>query len=85
MSTHFHELKPGDTLDIKGPLKKLQIEPNMKKKIGMIAGGTGITPMLQVRLLDTEIFPSDRFHTPTQQKKHDTCQTYLESSYNCRY
>jgi cytochrome-b5 reductase len=48
MSTHFHELKPGDTLDIKGPLKKLQIEPNMKKKIGMIAGGTGITPMLQV-------------------------------------
>ncbi len=48
MSTHFHELKPGDTIDIKGPLKKLQIEPNMKKKIGMIAGGTGITPMLQV-------------------------------------
>ena len=48
MSQHLTQLKPGDTLDFKGPMPKLKYEANMKRKIGMIAGGTGITPMLQV-------------------------------------
>ncbi|KAL5975287.1 hypothetical protein ACLOJK_031966 [Asimina triloba] len=33
---------------IRPPIEKLRYSPNMKKHIGMIAGGTGITPMLQV-------------------------------------
>ncbi|KAL6223920.1 hypothetical protein ACLB2K_002777 [Fragaria x ananassa] len=48
MSQHFASLKPGDVLEVKGPIEKLRYIPNMKKHIGMIAGGTGITPMLQV-------------------------------------
>ncbi|KAJ6835588.1 putative NADH-cytochrome b5 reductase-like protein [Iris pallida] len=48
MSQHFASLKPGDVLEVKGPIEKLRYTPNMKKKIGMVAGGTGITPMLQV-------------------------------------
>ncbi|PKA64568.1 ABC transporter C family member 3 [Apostasia shenzhenica] len=48
MSQHFASLKPGDVMEVKGPIEKLRYSPNMKKKIGMIAGGTGITPMLQV-------------------------------------
>ena len=48
MSKHFGTLKVGDSLDIKGPIVKLKYEPNMKRAIGMVAGGTGITPMLQV-------------------------------------
>lgn len=48
MSQHFASLKPGDVLEVKGPIEKLRYTPNMKKHIGMIAGGTGITPMLQV-------------------------------------
>jgi len=48
MSKHLGSLKPGDTLDVKGPIPKLNIKPNMKKKIGMVAGGSGITPMYQV-------------------------------------
>lgn len=48
MSKHIDSLKPGQSLDIKGPLTKLVYTPNLKKDIGMIAGGTGITPMLQV-------------------------------------
>lgn len=48
MSQHFDHLKPGDVLEVKGPIEKLRYSPNMKKKIGMIAGGTGITPMVQV-------------------------------------
>ncbi|KAJ8751496.1 hypothetical protein K2173_016720 [Erythroxylum novogranatense] len=48
MSQHFASLKPGDSVEVKGPIEKLRYSPNMKKHIGMIAGGTGITPMLQV-------------------------------------
>jgi len=48
LSKHIGTLKVGDSLDFKGPNLKLKYEPNMKKEIGMIAGGTGITPMLQV-------------------------------------
>ncbi|PVU95860.1 hypothetical protein BB561_001521 [Smittium simulii] len=48
MSKHIFNLSVGDELLIKGPITKLKYEPNMRKEIGMIAGGTGITPMLQV-------------------------------------
>eukprot|EP00308_Calcidiscus_leptoporus_P001948 CAMPEP_0119376056 /NCGR_PEP_ID=MMETSP1334-20130426/38515_1 /TAXON_ID=127549 /ORGANISM="Calcidiscus leptoporus, Strain RCC1130" /LENGTH=303 /DNA_ID=CAMNT_0007394523 /DNA_START=16 /DNA_END=927 /DNA_ORIENTATION=+ len=48
MSQHMASLKEGDTLDFKGPIVKLPYEPNGHKFIGMVAGGTGIAPMLQV-------------------------------------
>lgn len=48
MSSHIDSLKPGDTLSFKGPLPKYEIKPNMHKKIALLAGGTGITPMFQV-------------------------------------
>ncbi|PWA68021.1 FAD/NAD(P)-binding oxidoreductase [Artemisia annua] len=48
MSQHFDKLKPGDVVEVKGPIEKLRYTPNMKKHIGMIAGGSGVTPMLQV-------------------------------------
>jgi len=48
MSKFIHSLQPGQTLEIKGPNPKIPYKANMKKSIGMIAGGTGITPMLQV-------------------------------------
>ncbi|KAJ3066122.1 hypothetical protein HDU98_010547 [Podochytrium sp. JEL0797] len=48
MSTHIFDLKRGDTLAMKGPIPKYQYAPNKDGHIGMIAGGTGITPMLQV-------------------------------------
>ncbi|KAK9768867.1 hypothetical protein K7432_000098 [Basidiobolus ranarum] len=48
MSEHIHSLKPGDKLSVKGPFSKYPYEANKLKHVGMIAGGTGITPMLQV-------------------------------------
>ena len=48
MSKHIHALKVGDTLEIKGPNKKTDYVPNEVKEIGMIAGGTGVAPMVQV-------------------------------------
>lgn len=62
MSQHLESLKIGDTMLMRGPKghleylgkgsftikKKMEVIPFQKKKIGMIAGGTGITPMLQI-------------------------------------
>ncbi|KAK0530677.1 NADH-cytochrome b5 reductase [Tilletia horrida] len=48
MSKHIHSLKPGDKLSIKGPIDKFQFDrPNIFQEIGLIAGGTGITPHWQ--------------------------------------
>jgi len=63
MSQHLNNLKIGETMLMKGPKghldyhgcgkftiarKRDQLVTYKKKKIGMVAGGTGITPMLQV-------------------------------------
>mmetsp|Transcript_26768 Transcript_26768/g.20052 ORF Transcript_26768/g.20052 Transcript_26768/m.20052 type:complete len:309 (+) Transcript_26768:10-936(+) len=64
MSQHLNDLKIGDTILMRGPkghleyfgegkftIKKLgqkEATAYHKKRIGMIAGGTGITPMLQI-------------------------------------
>lgn len=38
MSKYLGDLKVGDSIEIKGPIMKIEYKPNMKKKIGMIAG-----------------------------------------------
>lgn len=63
MSQHLANLKIGDSMLMRGPKghldytgkgkftiarKRNHIVPHHKKKIGMVAGGTGITPMLQL-------------------------------------
>jgi len=59
MSQHFLSLKVGDSIDIKGPCGRFQylgrgvysIRAQKKspiRRIGMIAGGSGITPMYQI-------------------------------------
>ncbi|KAI9263771.1 hypothetical protein BY458DRAFT_458404 [Sporodiniella umbellata] len=44
----IHDMKIGDKLDFKGPIPKYDWEKDQKANVGMVAGGTGITPMLQV-------------------------------------
>ncbi|KAH9997179.1 ferredoxin reductase-like protein [Xylariaceae sp. FL0662B] len=48
MSTHIHNMTPGQRLDFKGPLPKYPWTPNKHDHIALIAGGTGITPMYQL-------------------------------------
>lgn len=48
MSQHVDHLQIGETIEIRGPKGRMVYRPNMKKYIGMIAGGSGVTPMLQV-------------------------------------
>ncbi|KAK4057340.1 NADH-cytochrome b5 reductase [Microbotryomycetes sp. JL221] len=48
ISKHFSELKLGDYVDVKGPKGQMKYSPDLANEIGMIAGGTGITPMMQI-------------------------------------
>jgi len=48
ISAHMATLNVGDTMKMKGPKGAMVYTPNMCRHIGMIAGGTGITPMLQI-------------------------------------
>ncbi|KAK0841372.1 NADH-cytochrome b5 reductase [Friedmanniomyces endolithicus] len=48
ISRHLATLSVGDTMRVKGPKGAMVYTPNMVRRFGMIAGGTGITPMLQI-------------------------------------
>lgn len=41
-------LKIGDNIRVKGPKGQFTYSPTLSRHLGMIAGGTGITPMLQI-------------------------------------
>lgn len=48
ISRHMASLGVGQTIRVKGPKGAFVYTPNMVRHFGMVAGGTGITPMLQV-------------------------------------
>ncbi len=54
LTPHLFSLKPGDKISVKGPIEKYPLEDRLDSRedrishICMIAGGTGITPMLQI-------------------------------------
>jgi cytochrome-b5 reductase len=48
ISRYVSLLKLGDKVRIKGPKGQFKYHPSLSREIGMIAGGTGITPMLQI-------------------------------------
>ncbi|KAH3666330.1 hypothetical protein OGAPHI_004519 [Ogataea philodendri] len=48
VSPRFAALQPGQFVEFKGPVGRMSYQTNMASEIVMIAGGSGITPMLQV-------------------------------------
>mmetsp|Transcript_45777 Transcript_45777/g.89449 ORF Transcript_45777/g.89449 Transcript_45777/m.89449 type:complete len:309 (+) Transcript_45777:102-1028(+) len=48
VSTHLCRARVGSTLSVKGCFTKIPVTRNKWKKVGLIAGGSGITPCLQV-------------------------------------
>lgn len=48
ISKYLTSLEVGQTMKVRGPKGAMVYTPNMCRHIGMIAGGTGITPMLQI-------------------------------------
>lgn len=45
---HFRTLKPGDTLDVEGPVGGFEYTPSQLDELVLLAGGGGITPALQL-------------------------------------
>ncbi|KAG6813084.1 hypothetical protein H0H92_014143 [Tricholoma furcatifolium] len=48
ISRLFAQLKLGDKIRVKGPKGNFQYTPGLADHLSMIAGGTGITPMIQI-------------------------------------
>lgn len=48
VSKRFAMLKEGQTVKFRGPVGRLAYKANEAKEIGIVAGGSGITPILQV-------------------------------------
>lgn len=48
VSRYFAGLSTGDTVDFMGPIGTLNYEPNSSRHLGIVAGGSGITPVLQI-------------------------------------
>lgn len=48
ISKYVASLKIGQPLKVKGPKGAMVYTPGLVRRFGMIAGGTGITPMLQI-------------------------------------
>ena len=48
MSQHMQSMRIGDRLKFRGPMGFFSYERNSLSQIGMVCGGTGITPMYQV-------------------------------------
>ena len=48
MSSHMHSLIEGSSVGIRGPIGRFRYSPNKYQAVALIAGGTGITPCLQV-------------------------------------
>lgn len=48
ISKHLASVQVGQTIRVRGPKGAFTYTPNMVRHFGMVAGGTGITPMLQV-------------------------------------
>ena len=59
VGSYLSRLPLGAEIEVKGPVTKFAYAPNTWRGIGMVAGGTGITPMLQLlrAILDN---PRDR-------------------------
>lgn len=48
MTKHLEGMEVGQTIDIRGPKGSMKYTTSYAKHIGMVAGGTGITPMYQM-------------------------------------
>jgi len=51
-TSHFFDLKNGDTVDVAGPFRKFEFDCKRHREIVMVAAGTGITPMAQLLRAD---------------------------------
>ena len=81
MSSYLHDLRPGDSLAMKGPLPGPTWKTNMHKQVGLIAGGAGITPCYQLirRILSD---PNDKTKITLLYSNHTEEDILLKSEFD---
>lgn len=64
MSPFLHNLRVGQEAEIRGPVGRFKYTANSFKRMGFIAGGTGLTPCMQVirTILECEAYRHDETH-----------------------
>ena len=60
MTNHLFGMVPGDALEFRTSAPRMRYKANKWKEVGMIAGGTGITPMLQILESALDKDPTDK-------------------------
>ncbi|KNH07494.1 reductase [Perkinsela sp. CCAP 1560/4] len=82
MTEHLFGLLPGDEVEFRLAPSKLKYRPNKWKEVGMVCGGTGITPMLQILryALDSENGDDTRFSMiySNRSEEHIPFKSYLD-------
>lgn len=48
LGKYLKALQPGDQVDIRGPKGAMRYRKGMSKELGLVGGGTGITPLFQI-------------------------------------
>jgi cytochrome-b5 reductase len=48
LGKYLKTLQPGDKVDIRGPKGAMRYRKGMSKELGLVGGGTGITPLFQI-------------------------------------
>mmetsp|Transcript_13476 Transcript_13476/g.20261 ORF Transcript_13476/g.20261 Transcript_13476/m.20261 type:complete len:284 (+) Transcript_13476:26-877(+) len=79
VSSYLHSLRVGDFIEVKGPFPKLEYRPNMKRKIAMVAGGSGITPMLQI-IREIVSNKHDKTEVDLLYANRETCDILLQET-----
>ncbi|MBN2368621.1 FAD-dependent oxidoreductase [Candidatus Woesearchaeota archaeon] len=89
MSTHLHQVGPGDVLDFVGPVGKFVFEESMKKVV-LVAGGSGISPFRGMseyiidKKLDTQVIIIYGSRTPKDIILQSTLEKYNQEHDNIR-
>lgn len=48
LSSYLHNLRVGSKIEVRGPVGRFSYQKNSFKKVALVAGGTGLTPCLQL-------------------------------------
>jgi cytochrome-b5 reductase len=61
LTPYLHSLKVGASVDIRGPVGRYKYKKNSYEHVGLIAGGSGLTPCLQIVrcILESEDYQDD--------------------------
>lgn len=78
-SKHMHELKPGDEVEVLGPVNEFPLQPS--KPALLIAGGIGVTPIISMATAHKAAGTAFRFHYACRTEAAMAYRAELEAAF----